>query len=151
MSYLVYHNAHFINFGLGELTNDSIFTRVDARQLSLVAKVNAADLNEVFHATNHIDRSWWRNPQIVWWRPARSTSVGDIILDMDTNSYWTVENIGFHPIYRLQFHLLEKDLPDEPQIFIDIFAIDRSPTARLRRMVLRQLQRIRTSRLLSRL
>lgn len=109
MQYLIYHNKDFLRYSAGQLTNDTVFPRIDARRLNLVAKVNATSLNHAFYFTNHIDKSWWRNQAIVWWRPARSTSVGDVIFDMDSKLYYVVAPFGFKPIYRLAFFHLEKD------------------------------------------
>jgi len=143
MNFLIYHNEHFLEHSYTMLPGE----RSPRYKLNLVAKVDAINLDDAYRATNHIRESWWRNPEMIWWRPSRSTSVGDVIYNMYTESYHKVDSFGFkrlEPWHELTTYFLEKDLPDAPQIFVNIFTIDRSPTARLRRLVLRQLYWIRT-------
>lgn len=137
--FLIYHNQQFMNYGYDGV---SIFVH----NLDLVAKVNANSLNHAFHFTNHVEHTWWRNPQVIWWRPSRSTSVGDVIHNMDDGSYHIVERFGFKTIHSwwIGAQLLEKDMPDEPQIHRDLFAVNRSPLSLLRRLVSRQLHHPRT-------
>jgi len=63
-----------------------------------VATVFCEDLNDVFRLTNHIDRAWTTNPNVV---PEgyehRSTSVGDVIVDDDSVA-WYVAPSGFKRI-----------------------------------------------------
>ena len=46
-----------------------------------------APLEQVFALTNHIDRPWTSNPQVIWHTTAtrvRSTSVGDVIVSQES-------------------------------------------------------------------
>ena len=147
MNYLVYHNSDFIDYSLRTKIQMHLdLPRLNPDHMTLVCKVRADSIEDAYRLTNHIDYLWWRNPEIVWWRESRSTSVGDLIHNMDDGSYSIVAPFGFdlqHPWW-ITAHMLEKDLPDEPQVFVDIFAVNRSLNARFRRLVLRQLYRIRT-------
>src|SRR5215472_16062719 len=62
-----------------------------------VALVNP-QLEHVLALTNHYDeQGWTRNQEIVWHAtdaPLRSTSVGDVILCLQTNQAWLVMPIG---------------------------------------------------------
>jgi hypothetical protein len=68
------------------------------RHVALVS----APLERVFALTNHVDeQGWTHNLEIVWHAtdaPVRSTSVGDVILCLQTNQAWLVMPIGFKEI-----------------------------------------------------
>lgn len=73
-------------------------------------------LEDVYRLTNHIDKSWYENhgvrviDDMAWTttkdedgnehrvRMLRSTSVGDVVLDPDTNEAFIVAGCGFQPI-----------------------------------------------------
>lgn len=47
-----------------------------------VALIEAPDIHQVFRLSNHIDSDWTRGPAVhAVSRPARSTSIGDIVQD----------------------------------------------------------------------
>jgi hypothetical protein len=64
-----------------------------------VADVEAR-LSQVFALTNHIDHSWTSNPQVVWHTTARvrSTSVGDVIVSVESGQAWLVMPIGLREL-----------------------------------------------------
>ena len=135
--YLVYHNENFIEYHF----NPTHKGRIKWQNLKLVCKVNAPNLEIVFRLTNHIDYSWWRNKGIVWWRPSRSTSVGDVIQDMETELYYSVEPMGFKEInpWWIGAHMLEKDMPNEPQRHNHNSNYNRPIITRIRELVSRKL------------
>ena len=61
-----------------------IETAVKCNEYRQVASVHTDDLNEAFRLTNHIEHSWQLNGRVhSLCSNARSTSVGDIMLDGD--------------------------------------------------------------------
>jgi hypothetical protein len=78
-------------------TEEQEYSRAfDEGMLEDAAVVRAEDLDEVFHDTNHIDTDWTENFSVLWNcdRP-RSTCVGDIIINVDTEEAFSVANFGF--------------------------------------------------------
>jgi hypothetical protein len=60
-----------------------------------VALVKSSNLNVAFELTNHIDRAWQENETVEpLVKRARSTSVGDVILDSEGRVH-RVANFGF--------------------------------------------------------
>ena len=56
----------------------------DTTGFSVVAMVEAQNLEEVFAATNHIDKPWWENSCVKFHKAnSRSTSVGDAVVSKD--------------------------------------------------------------------
>ena len=76
------------------------------RHYTHVADVKAP-LGQVFALTNHIDHSWTDNPEVVWHTaaPVRSTSVGDVIVSLQSGQAWLVMPFG------LQELAADHDLP----------------------------------------
>lgn len=81
------------------------FTENNPRELQLsfptgfykVAVVEAEHEGAVFGLTNHIHHSWTENPEIVALPNGdrqRSTSVGDVIVNEQTQDAWTIDGIG---------------------------------------------------------
>jgi hypothetical protein len=70
-----------------------------SRHYTHVADVEAP-LGQVFALTNHIDRSWTENPEIVWHTaaPVRSTSVGDVIVSLQSGQAWLVMPFGLQEL-----------------------------------------------------
>ena len=64
-----------------------------------VADVDAP-LEQVFALTNHIDRPWTENPEVVWHTaaPVRSTSVGDVIVSLQSGQAWLVLPFGLQEL-----------------------------------------------------
>jgi len=64
-----------------------------------VATIEAPAVEAVFGLSNHIDRPWTENPEVVELPSAdgnrlRSTSVGDVIVDAETMAGWTIDSMG---------------------------------------------------------
>src|ERR1043165_1414191 len=62
-----------------------------------VAVIDAPDVRAVFGLSNHIDRSWTENPEVVALpvgTQLRSTSVGDCIVNEETLDAWTIDGMG---------------------------------------------------------
>ena len=71
-----------------------------SRYYTHVADV-VASLEQVFALTNHIDHPWTSNPQVVWHTtaaPVRSTSVGDVIVSLESGQAWLVMPIGLQEL-----------------------------------------------------
>jgi hypothetical protein len=70
-----------------------------SRHFTHVADVEAP-LGQVFALTNHIDRPWTDNPEVVWHisTPVRSTSVGDVILSGESGQAWLVMPAGLQEL-----------------------------------------------------
>ena len=70
-----------------------------SRHYTHVADV-LAPLAQVFRLTNHIDRSWTENPEVVWHTaaPVRSTSVGDVIVSLQSGQAWLVMPFGLQEL-----------------------------------------------------
>jgi len=60
-----------------------------------VAVVACPDLEAVFSLTNHIQKPWTENKEVIWHADrCRSTSVGDIVVTSDFE-VWRVEGCGY--------------------------------------------------------
>ena len=59
-----------------------------------------APLGQVFTLTNHIDHPWTDNPEVVWHiaAPVRSTSVGDVIVSLQSSQAWLVMPFGLQEL-----------------------------------------------------
>ena len=68
-----------------------------------VAVVEAPELGAVFELTNHIHDNWTKGPAVATLDEprARSTSVGDVVIDADDKVYG-VAGIGFTPLGTLK-------------------------------------------------
>jgi hypothetical protein len=69
-----------------------------------VADVQAEGLEQVFALTNHQEASWISHPHITWHAtdvPLGSTSVGDAIVDTQTEQAWLVLPSGFRALIPL--------------------------------------------------
>ena len=78
MKYIVYH-AKEPTFS----DNPQDFKMSD---FEAVASVDCDTLEEVFYLTNHIDKPWWDNPQVNLLKRSRSTSVGDVVEQVEANA-----------------------------------------------------------------
>lgn len=93
--YLIFHHKNPIFF-LPESQNGAY--PVMESEFNKIAIVEAADLSELFTKTNHIDHDWTTNegvnlfPDIT---QVRSTSVGDLVLNMDTMELLICAPIGW--------------------------------------------------------
>ncbi len=70
-----------------------------SRHYTHVADVEAK-LTQVFALTNHIDHPWTDNPEVVWHTaaPVRSTSVGDVIVSLQSGQAWLVLPFGLQEL-----------------------------------------------------
>jgi hypothetical protein len=70
-----------------------------SRRYTHVADV-VAPLGRVFALTNHIDRPWTENPEVIWHTaaPVRSTSVGDVIISQESGQAWLVMPFGLQEL-----------------------------------------------------
>ena len=70
-----------------------------SRHYTHVADIEAK-LSQVFELTNHIDHSWTDNPEVVWHTaaPVRSTSVGDVIVSLQSGQAWLVLPFGLQEL-----------------------------------------------------
>jgi hypothetical protein len=95
----VYHNAHFLDY---HFKNSSLKNAL----VSLVAVVDAADLEEAYRLTNNIDTPWHDNPgvKVMDKEATRSTSVGDLIVEGPAGDlscrHHVVESCGFRELER---------------------------------------------------
>ena len=82
MKYSVYH-AKQPTFGFGDRP---IFPKAYKK----VADVECYNLDDAFRVTNHIDKDWRTNPEVIesFQDKVRSTSVGDVIVDKDDNKFY---------------------------------------------------------------
>ena len=90
MKYTVYHAVN-PTFGFG------VKPQLPG-EYEKVAEVECSDLEDVFRVTNHIDEAWQENKEVLWSkRPARSTSVGDVIVD-DTGDQYYCASVGWEKV-----------------------------------------------------
>jgi hypothetical protein len=70
-----------------------------SRHYTHVADVKAK-LSQVFALTNHIDHPWTDNPEVVWHTASlvRSTSVGDVIVSLQSDKAWLVMPFGLQEL-----------------------------------------------------
>jgi hypothetical protein len=88
-----YHNHIDSNFGDSD--------GPDFEQYKAVALVDVPELHQVFQATNHIDSNWTENAEVVALpngKGQRSTSVGDIVVDLSTNTSYICASFGWDEI-----------------------------------------------------
>jgi hypothetical protein len=95
--YAVYHAKDLFAMALPEASH---WYEDRSRYYTHVANVEAP-LAQVFALTNHIDKSWTSNPQVVWHAtadPLRSTSVGDVIVSCESGQAWLIMPIGLQEL-----------------------------------------------------
>lgn len=99
MRYQVYHAAALFQM----LLPDPLNWLVDRSGYRHVADVECRPeeqpLDAVFSQTNHSEGDWTTNPAVVWINadllPLRSTSVGDVIVDVESSQAWMIMPRGF--------------------------------------------------------
>lgn len=94
MKFRVLHNPEFFNYKQGD---DLVFDDFIA-----VADVDAESLEQVFELTNCITQGWWLNEGVTALIESnrRSTSVGDVIVNLDDQSAHAVCMFGFEKLPR---------------------------------------------------
>jgi len=86
----VYH-AKKPNFGFGpELSFPAEYEKV--------AVVESDNVEEVFYLTNTVEREWWTNERVRPLGQFRSTSVGDIIVNIATGEKLRVASCGWEKV-----------------------------------------------------
>lgn len=93
--YLIFHHKD-PSFLLPDKAND--YYPVSVRRYDKIAFVTAKNLGDVFKLTNHIDHDWTENDQVRLCPDvtrARSTSVGDLVLNLDTMDLRICAPIGW--------------------------------------------------------
>ncbi len=75
---------------------DGYVTEFSRYDYEIVAEVECEDKNQVFQLTNTIDDYWWNNDEVTALKTkTRSTSVGDIVEDVENNKFWMVLGLGW--------------------------------------------------------
>ena len=94
----VLHNPRFLDFyGPGQ----PLEKLPPIQELQAVAELEVKELDEAYAKTNTIDRVWWENAGVVKLFEAegcRSTSVGDVLLNLDTHACHVVAHFGFEEL-----------------------------------------------------
>lgn len=84
---------------------------VQALELNMVAPAGFVDvpsLSQVFETTNHITHNWTTNPEVIWAdKHARSTSAGDLVMNIETGDIFRCSSFGWESLYHPK---LEKEL-----------------------------------------
>lgn len=90
MTYIVYHAK--------EPTFSDTLSEIRMSDFEAVASVDCETLEEVFYLTNHIDKDWWDNPQVSLLKRSRSTSVGDVVEQVESNKKFRCQSVGWKEI-----------------------------------------------------
>lgn len=76
---------------------------VQALELNMISPAGLVDvpsLSQVFEVTNHITHDWTTNPQVIWSNErARSTSVGDLVMNIETGDIFRCSSFGWEALY----------------------------------------------------
>lgn len=84
---------------------------IQAEELNMIHPAGLVDvrsLDFVFETTNHITHNWTENPQVVWAaQNVRSTSVGDLVMNIETGEIFRCASFGWDAIYH---PTLEKEI-----------------------------------------
>lgn len=89
--YRVYHKKDFM-FNYAEADKTTMF---DSDLYNWVADVHTDSIDMVFQLTNHIDIEWWNNDEVKIYKHSRSTSVGDVIYDVDAGKHFLCMPVGW--------------------------------------------------------
>lgn len=83
----------------------------------LVALVACPSLDDAFRLTNHIDAEWWDNDGIIAFRPARSTSPNDVIVEHATGICHLCQRVGWARLtgVNVQFDISHVDYNLKPR------------------------------------
>ncbi len=89
MKFRVLHNPDFIRYREGDT--------ISPDALLAVAEVETDSLERAYELTNSIDQPWWLNDGVtaLVTSDRRSTSVGDVIVNLDNQSAHAVCMFGF--------------------------------------------------------
>jgi hypothetical protein len=90
MRFRVLHNPKFLYYHRG--------TVPALADCVVVAELECASIEDAFTLTNTVEKPWWENENVnvkFGGDACRSTSVGDVIVDLDTNEHYVVQMFGF--------------------------------------------------------
>jgi hypothetical protein len=98
--YRVYHtNDWSLNTPLHFMSDEELKEFKPKRSdYQVVATTVCEGLEDVFRLTNHIDREWWKNPEVTLnsaSKSRRSTSVGDLVEEVDSEKLWLCASVGW--------------------------------------------------------
>ena len=101
--YAVYHAIDLMQMVFPDPSPWHTDRDANFRRVAVVAaSVEDTPLERIFRLTNHLDeRPWTENAAVVWHdatRPLRSTSVGDVAVDEDTDEVWMVLPFGWSKV-----------------------------------------------------
>lgn len=92
-------------------TKQIAFVTQYAEKYEHVATVDTADLEKAFFLTNTVNCAWWENEGVTTHfkeEGARSTSVGDVMIDTVTGKQYVVAAHGFAEMLENPLPLLEE-------------------------------------------
>lgn len=106
MRYVIWHakNPNFDNYIREDSPcNPNPQRRQFPQDYEEIAMVECRDLEHLFRATNHINKSWLLNPEVMSStvpdiRMVRSTSVGDIVVEVATGKKFYCQLVGWKEI-----------------------------------------------------
>jgi hypothetical protein len=90
MKVRVLHNPNFLSYRNGDT--------VKIEELTPVAELEVQELEEAFRRTNTIEDYWWNDDSInklFQGDSCRSTSAGDVVVDLDACKAYVVALLGF--------------------------------------------------------
>jgi hypothetical protein len=99
--FMVHHTRDWgINGSLNLMTERELATyrpnKLKYNVVALVELPSGEDYGDTFRITNHIDRPWYDNPEVKWCdRTARSTSVGDLVENVESKELYVCASIGW--------------------------------------------------------
>lgn len=75
--------------------------RLDLRDFDRVAFVfRVESIEDAFRLTNHIDKSWYLNDNVLVEKESRSSSVGDLFYEVHSDKWYHCEMIGWKEFRR---------------------------------------------------
>lgn len=82
-----------------------------------VAVISASSIDEIFRLSNHIDDDWTQGASVLRAADARrSTSVGDIAMDVSTGDLYACASIGWKPLTESEAAIFRGHLGDAIQL-----------------------------------
>lgn len=104
MRYKIFHNDQFMDY---------FFKRsLQGHTVRQAAVIECNDLEDVYRATNSIDRPWTENPEVISVQTSkpRSLSVGDLVHDVEHNRLYVVESGGYREVTKEEHSSLDFQL-----------------------------------------
>lgn len=87
----VYHKKELMY----RYTEADAMTVFDPDLYEWVADVHTDRMGMVFQLTNHIDTEWWENDEVKIFKQSRSTSIGDVVYDVEADIYHLCMPMGW--------------------------------------------------------